>query len=251
MNKITAIIIDDEVHCQETLQWELEMNCPQVELLDKCSSAFEGIHSIQKHSPDVIFLDIEMPKMNGFEMLKEVQPMKSKVIFTTAYSQFALKAFRVSALDYLVKPIDGTELNAAVNKVESNIPPEQTNAQIDLLLEHISRKETPTRVALPTGEGMEIVRPEEIVKCEADSNYSTLFFVSGRKLVISRTLKEVEELFSNCGFLRVHQSHLVNLAFVRKYFKGDGGYLVLDDGSHLNVSRSRKDDLLKALGALK
>ena len=198
-------------------------------------------------APDVIFLDIEMPKMNGFEMLKEVGPMESKVIFTTAYDQFAIKAFRVSALDYLVKPIEGEELRQAVEKVLPGGGKEQHREQLELLLEKIQSPSQISRVAFPTQEGLEIVPREMILHAESHSNYTYLYFSDGCKLVVSKTLKEVEEILTGTEFLRVHHSHLINLHHVRKYVRGDGGYLILSDDTHINVSRSRKEKLLDAL----
>lgn len=247
MNKIKAIIIDDEGHCRETLEWELGEHCPQVEVLDKCASAYEGMYAIQQQQPDLVFLDIEMPKMNGFEMLKALGEVDFKVVFTTAYDQFAIKAFRVSALDYLLKPIDGDLLKQAVAKMDATGAPLSQNAQLDLLLKQLGRTTPASRVALPTADGLEMVETQEILHCESDSNYTNMHFESGRKLVISRTLKDIEELLKDFGFLRVHNSALINLAHVRKYVKGDGGYVVLSDGSHINVSRSRKQRLLDAL----
>lgn len=247
MNPITAIIIDDETHCRETLEWEIRENCSQVTVLEKCASAFEGMHAIRKLKPDVVFLDIEMPKMNGFEMLQEMGPMNTKVIFTTAYDQFAIKAFRVSALDYLVKPIDGEELKQAVDKVLPKGGADLHNEQLELLLEKIQSPHQISRIAFPTQEGLEIVPSDLILHAESQNNYTYLYFSDGRKLVVSKTLKEVEELMPEPGFLRVHHSHIVNLQHVRKYIRGDGGYLVLIDDSHINVSRSRKEDLLNAL----
>lgn len=252
MTAIKALIIDDESHCQETLAWELAEHCPQVEVVEKCSSAQDGIEAIRKWDPDLIFLDIEMPRMNGFEMLKAVGDLRAKVIFTTAYNQFAIKAFRVSALDYLVKPIEGEELKRAVEKLDvilSETPSLLQQAQVNLLLERMQMAEKPNRVALPSQEGLEIVPVAEILHADSDSNYTEFHFTSGRKLVVPKTLKEMEALLQDMGFLRIHHSHLVNLDHVRKYVRGDGGYLILSDGSHLNVSRSRKDKLVEVLKA--
>jgi two-component system LytT family response regulator len=243
---IKAIIIDDEVHCVDTLSMLLADCCPEVEIADTCLSAKKGLEAIEKFHPDVIFLDIEMPAMNGFEMLQNLDKISFAVIFTTSYDQYAIKAIRFSALDYLMKPIDEDELVNAVKKVsfQKILPSEE---QFRMLIDLIQyKKSTLTKVAIPTGEGFELISCEEIIYFEADDHYTKLFLKNKRKIVACRTLKEMEEQLEGFeSFLRVHASYIVNLNEVTKYIRGEGGYLVMTDGTTVNVSRSRKDGLLK------
>src|SRR5215510_7114930 len=241
-----AIIIDDEIHCQETLTLLLKEYCPQVEILQQCRSGKQGLEAINKFRPDMVFLDIEMPGMNGFELLEQFAEISFAVIFTTSYDQYAIKAIRFSALDYLLKPIDPKELIAAVRKVQTqkNLPvPEQ----FQMLMSQVKRHDGGfTKIAIPTAEGFELIPSDEVVRCEADDNYTHLYLKNKTKIIACRTLKEMEEQLQDfSSFLRVHHSYVVNLNEVNKYIRGEGGYLVMSDGATVNVSRSRKEPLMK------
>lgn len=243
---VRALLVDDEKHCLETLAWQLQKYCPQVEVVAACSSAAEAISILQEEQVDLLFLDIEMPHMNGFEMLDALQPINFEVIFTTAYDMFAVKAFKFSAVDYLLKPIDRDELVQALNKFQTRgaqLRPEQLNILFQSLFQKNSSVQ---RVALPTMEGLEFVEAEDIIHCQSESNYTHIFTVNDTKFLISKTLKETEELLQDFNFLRVHHSHLINLNHVRKYVKGDGGYVIMSNKDTVNVSRSRKELLLRA-----
>ena len=243
---IKAIIIDDEMHCVDTLSMLLADCCPEVEVTDICLSAKQGLEAIAKSKPDVIFLDIEMPVMNGFELLENLKRIPFAVIFTTSYDQYAIKAIRFSALDYLMKPIDEEELVNAINKIslQKILPSEE---QFQMLIDKIQhKKNTLTKVAIPTAEGFELIPASEIIYFEADDHYTRLFLKNKNKLIACRNLKEMEEQLDDfASFLRVHHSYIVNLNEVTKYIRGEGGYLVMSDGSTVNVSRSRKDELMK------
>ena len=243
---IKTIIVDDEEHCLDTLNILLSDYCPQVQVLDRCLSGKKALDAIGKIKPELIFLDVEMPIMNGFELLGQFSQIPFSVIFTTSYDQYAIKAIRLSALDYLLKPIDPNELVVAVNKVgvQSNTPSEE---QYRMLMNQIQHKEAGfSKIAVPTVEGFELVFADQLVYCEAADNYTRLFLKNKNKIVACRTLKEMEEVLQDFNsFLRVHHSYLVNLNEVTKYIRGEGGYLVMNDGSTVNVSRSRKDLLLK------
>ncbi len=243
---INAIIIDDEVHCLDTLSILLSDYCPEVQVMECCMSAKQGLVAIEKHRPALVFLDIEMAFMNGFELLEQFAEIPFAIIFTTSYDQYAIKAIRFSALDYLLKPIDPKELISAISKVQwqKNLPlPEQ----FQMLMAHIKNKESGfTKIAIPTFEGFALISIEEIIRCEADDNYSHIFLKNQTKITACRSLKEMEDQFQNfSSFIRVHHSYIVNLNEVNKYVRGDGGYLVLSDGAIVNVSRSRKDALMK------
>jgi len=243
---IKAILIDDEVHCLETLSILLKEYCPDVQIVDQCRSAKKGLEAIEKMKPDLVFLDIEMPAMNGFEMLEQFTEIPFAIIFTTSYDQYAIKAIRFSALDYLLKPIDPKELVNAVKKVQEqrHLPMAE---QFQMLLKQIQDKDHHfNKIAVPTAEGFELIPADQVIRCEADDNYTHLFIKSNRKIIACRTLKEMEEQLHDFSFfVRVHHSYLVNLNEVTKYIRGEGGYLVMSDGSVVNVSRSRKDSLMK------
>ena len=243
---IKAIIIDDEVHCLDTLSILLKEYCPDVQVTDECRSAKQGLEAIEKIKPDLVFLDIEMPMMNGFEMLEQFSEIPFAIIFTTGYDQYAIKAIRFSALDYLQKPVDHIELVSAIKKVQEqrHLPLAE---QFQILMKQIQGKEHQfSKIAVPTAEGFELIPAEQVIYCEADNNYTYLFLKNKNKIVACRTLKEIEEhLHDFRFFVRVHHSYLVNLNEVSKYVRGEGGYLVMSDGSMVNVSRSRKDSLLK------
>src|ERR1017187_8510156 len=187
---IKAIIIDDEVHCIDTLSILLADYCPEVEVMDKCMSAKKGLEAIEKLNPDLVFLDIEMPIMNGFELLEQFKQIPFSVIFTTSYDQYAIKAIRFSALDYLLKPIDPKELVAAVHKVEiQRTPP--SSEQFQMLMDHVYHRNSGfTKIAVPTAEGFELIPADEIIRCEANDNYTFLFLKNKKKIIACRTLKE-------------------------------------------------------------
>jgi two-component system LytT family response regulator len=243
---IKAILVDDEMHGLDTLGILLAEYCPEVQVIDRCSSAKKALESITKTKPDLVFLDIEMPVMNGFELLEQFEQIPFSVIFTTSYDQYAIKAIRFSALDYLLKPVDPKELIAAIRKVaKKNNPP--TSEQLQMLMDQLQHRESPlTRIAIPTSEGFELVPADQVVRCEADDNYTYLFLKNTTRILASRTLKEMEEQLREFpAFVRVHHSYIVNLNEVVKYVRGEGGYLIMTDGSTVNVSRSRKEGLLK------
>jgi two-component system, LytTR family, response regulator len=243
---IKAILIDDELHCLETLSFLLKEHCPDVQLQDQCPSAKKGLEAIEKLNPDLVFLDIEMPSMNGFEMLEQLTVIPFAIIFTTGYDQYAIKAIHFSALDYLLKPIDPNELICAVKKVQEkrHLPMAE---QFQMLLKQLQGKGTQfNKIAVPTSEGFELIPADQVIYLEANDNYTHLFQKNKTKIIACRTLKEMEEqLVDFSFFVRVHHSYMVNLNEVTKYVRGEGGYLVMSDGSTVNVSRSRKDSLMK------
>ena len=244
---INAIIIDDEPYCVEVLTTLLQKYCPEVAVLATCASGEEGLKAIRQHKPDLVFLDVEMPHMNGFQMLEALPAVDFDLIFTTSYDQYAIKAIRFSALDYLLKPIDREELQRAVEKSARRAPAPLTQ-QLELLLQKINQPATRVnKVAMPTMEGLQMITVADIISCASDSNYTVVQLKGKQKLVVSRTLKEIEELLEEHSFVRVHHSYLANLNEVTKYVKGEGGYLVMSDGSHIDVSRSRKDFVVKKL----
>jgi two-component system LytT family response regulator len=244
---ITATIVDDEPYCCESLAALLEKYCPDVKILDICYSAASALQSIREQKPEVLFLDIEMPHMNGFELLEKLPAINFKLIFTTSYDQYAIKAIHFSALDYLLKPIDREELQRALQKVLNNVA-NPLPQQIEILLQKLQHPTVSiNKIAIPTMEGLQMILVDSIISCSADSNYTILFLKNKQKITASRTLKEIEEMLDDYSFARVHHSFLVNLNEVEKYIKGEGGYLLMSDGTTIDVSRSRKELLLKKL----
>ena len=246
MMMVRCILVDDEMNALEMMEWLLKTYCPQVEILAMCTSAEEAIGRIRQLQPDVIFLDIEMPRMNGFEMLEQFDKLFFDVVFCTAYDQFAIKAFKYSALNYLLKPVDPEDLMATVTRIEARrmVP---TREQFDLLLQSMRqpRRETPQRIALTSGDGMIFVPTSEILYCEADSNYTKIVLEGGRRVVVSKVLKEIDEALSGPDFCRVHSSFLINVNHIRKYVRGDGGYLVMDDDHTISISRNRRQEFME------
>jgi len=244
---IKAVIIDDEIHCRKTLNMLLAENCPDVQVVEQCEDGEAGILAIQKLKPDIVFLDIEMPGMNGFEMLQKLPAINFEIIFTTSYDQYAIKAFKFSALDYLLKPVDRQELGTAVQKVVQRLS-RPVPQQLEILLQKLYQPASSIRkIALPTMEGLQMIPIDSIISCASDSNYTIFQLKNKQKLIVSRLLREVEEMLEEYSFLRVHHSYVVNLNEIEKYYKGDGGYVVMSDGSSIDVSRNKKDVLLTKL----
>lgn len=239
---IKTIIIDDEKHSVATLAWKIDKFCPEVEVVAQFTDSSEGLEHLQKSPPDLLFLDIEMPRLNGFELLEELgENIPFGVIFTTAYDDFGIRAVKANALDYLLKPVQNQELKAAIEKFKKF-----RGKNMEVLFSNKQEGKV-NKIALATQESIEFVKPEDILFCSSDSNYTRVFLIDGRKKLISKTLKEIESRLEPYRFFRSHHSHLVNLDHIREFVRADGGYLMLTNGQSLPVSRNRKDDLLKLI----
>lgn len=244
---ITATIVDDEPDCCESLLMLIQRYCLEVKVLDICYSAESALQSIKENVPQILFLDIEMPFMNGFELLEKLGEINFKLVFTTSYDQYAIKAIRFSALDYLLKPIDKEELQKAVHKA-SQRNQQPLPEQLDILIQKLKNPIIPiTKIAIPTMEGFQLMAVDSIISCESQGNYTQLFLKDKRKIIASRNLKDTEQLLEDYPFIRVHNSFIVNINEVEKYIKGEGGYLIMSDGSSISVSKSRKELLLKKI----
>jgi len=243
---IEAIIIDDEMHCRKTLAILLKEYCPEVQVVDQCSDADAGLKSIAKFNPDLVFLDIEMPGMNGFDMLEQFSEIPFAVVFTTGYDQYAIKAFRFYAIDYLLKPIEPKELINAVHKVKTQKQLPSAD-QFQMLLNKINnREEIFPKIPVPTSDGFDLIPIDQVLFCEAKDNYTYFNLKNKKKIIACRMLKEVEEQLNDFSFfVRIHNSYIVNIKEVKKYVRGEGGYVIMSDDSTVNVSRSRKEILLK------
>jgi len=245
---IKVILIDDEENCLSSLEILLTEYCPEVQIMDKCQSVKAGLAAINAHRPDLIFLDIEMPVLNGFDLLESIKNFPIAVIFTTAYQHFAIKAIRYSALDYLLKPIDFKELTQAIHRY-ANQNSKPNVEQFQFLIDKLSHKENTTKkLAIPNLEGFKLVSIDDIISCEADDNYTHILLKDNVKITACRTLKEIQHLLEEYElFIRVHHSSLININEVDQYVRGEGGYVIMSDGSHINVSRNKKETLLKYL----
>ena len=248
--KIKAIIIEDERHNREKLLQMITVHCPAVEIGAVCSSVGEGRESIITNHPDLIFLDIEMPDGNGFSLLENLPYIDFEVIFVTAYDYYGIKAIKFSALDYLLKPVDTVDLIAAVEKAKGIILQKQENLRLRNMLENARRSNADKMLALSMSDKVEFIEVAAIVRCESDGNYTTFYLKNGEKLLISKTLKEYDELLTPYGFLRVHQSHLINLKEIKSFIKTDGGYIKMKDGSSVSISRQRRETVLRILQKL-
>lgn len=243
-----AVIVDDEKNALDVLSMQIHAYCPEIQIVAASVGGKQGISDIILQKPDLVFMDIEMPLINGFDVLEATRHLNYKVIFTTAYDQFAIKAFKYSAVDYLLKPIDIEELKSAVLKLLNN-------GQKDLVLllqnmyQHFNQGggSYQKKIALPFGEGFEMITVTDIVRCESDSNYTTIYLNDRRKLVLTRTLKEVEEQLPFPPFFRIHNSHIVNVDCILKWYKTDGGYVIMNDGAQINISRSRKEAFFESM----
>lgn len=243
---IRAILIDDESSSLEMMEWLLKTYCPQVIVEAMCDSGEKGIEAIHKFKPDLVFLDIEMPHMNGFDMLEQFDKLFFDVVFCTAYDQFAIKAFRYSALNYLLKPVDPDDLKETIRRLEEK-KSTPAKEQIELLIQNIRQTTRPPlqRIALTTGDGMLFVDTYDIVYCQAESNYTCVVLAGGKKILVSKVLKDIDETLSGNDFYRVHNSYLINLNHISKFVRGEGGYVIMDDGTNIGISRSRRQEFME------
>ncbi|HTH54727.1 MAG TPA: LytTR family DNA-binding domain-containing protein [Cyclobacteriaceae bacterium] len=248
-----AILIDDERDALEMLEWIIKKQTPEVDIIALCDSALDGLEKIKTLKPELVFLDIEMPQLNGFDLLERLGTYDFEVIFTTAYNQFAIKALKICALDYLLKPVDGEELKAAVQKALSR-KRRTSSEQLEMLMNYFKpEKPKSRRVALTAADHLIFVDTNDIIYCESDSNYTTFYLKKGEKVekvVISKTLKDVEEILEGADFFRIHASFLINMKHVSKFTRGDGGYVVMSNNQHITVSRKKKDEFFEMFSKL-
>ena len=244
---LRTIIIDDEQDGRDVLQLLITDFCPELEIIDICSNGTEGVRSILKHKPDLVFMDIDMPDMTGFDVLDCVKNLKLKIIFVTAHNEHAIRAFKYSAIDYILKPPSPLTLRDAVEKAQQ-IEFRQESSQYDLLLNQLkSEDHLPDVLALPMADGLQVVKIQDILYCKADRNYTHIHFIDTRKVLVSKQLKEFEALLTPHAFFRVHHSSLINLKYISKYVKGEGGYIIMQDNSTIELSRQKKDEFLKLI----
>lgn len=241
---IKAIIIDDEKKARETIHDLLKTYCPNVQVIGQAENISKGLDEIIEKEPDLILLDINMPDGTGFDLLDKLARVPFKIIFITAYEEFAIKAIKFSAMDYLVKPIDPDELVEAIARVEETLEQDNMNMKLNAFFNNIENiTNQAKKIVLRTAESMHLVNIQDIIRCEADGGYTTFHLVDGKKLVVSRVLKEFDEMLEGYGFCRTHQSHLININHIERFDKRDGGSVMMKDGTEVPVS-SRKREVL-------
>ncbi len=245
-------LIDDELHCVKSLLLHINGLFPDFEVVFRSTKPREAIKMLQETAVDLVFLDVEMPGINGFELLDQFDRPPFDVIFTTAYSQYAIQAFKVRAVDYLLKPIDERELLEAVTGWRERRELEKENTQIGALLDGLKKDGLlGNKVAVPVFDGFEFIDVKAIMYCQSENNYTNIHFESGKTLLISKTLKEFEKVMEKFLFIRTHQSYLINPQYMRKYVRNDGGYIVLVNGKEIPVSASRKRLIVGLFEAIK
>ena len=245
---IEAIIIDDEEDGREALRLALQKFCPDVTITGICESPEEGLQAIRERRPQLVFIDVQMPRMSGFDVLQKLLPVSFEVIFVSAYDRYAIKAIKFSALDYLLKPIDVDELIHAVQRVKSRVGKKESNYPLQSVLHNLQFNSGHVqRLAVPSLDGVDFFNIQDVIFCKAEGSYTTLFLTKGLQKVASRNLKDFENLLSESGFCRVHHSFLINLTHVQRYVKGEGGYVVLTENHHVDISRRKKEEFLALL----
>ncbi len=241
---IKSVIIDNEKKSRRTLSNFLHKYCKHVEVLGEADGVSSGIELIKDQNPELVFLDIEMSDGTGFKLLESFEDIQFSVIFVTAYSAYAVKAFKISAIAYILKPINPQELIEAIEKYQKEIGLKGIHNKLEVLL---GNQSSVKKIAFPTSEGIELVKLNQIVHCKADDNYTFIYLANEKRIVVSKTIKEYDNMLSDFGFYRIHQSHLVNLDYISKFNKNDGGYVVLENGKKLPVSRRNKQEFLEKL----
>ena len=243
----TAIIIDDSTRARSALKRDIEEFCSDLEVSHEADSVLNGLKLLKSQSADILFLDIHMGDGNGFDLLELLGEHQMKVIFTTSSDAHAIQAFKFSAVDYLLKPIDPDELVIAVEKAMKAVGP---SADVNFLKEQLNSGEKKSRIALSTADKIQVFQLADVVRCESDVNYTQFYFTNGSKLLVTKTLKHFDQLLSDSGFYRVHQSHLINLDHVKEYQKNDGGYILMQNQDQIPISSRKKAEVVKVLLSL-
>jgi len=246
-----AIIVDDEKHARETISSILKLYCNNVSVVAEADNIATAYHAIEFHKPDLIFLDIDMPGGSGFDLLKKFNPPPFNVIFITAYQEHAVKAFKFSAIDYILKPVNPDELIEAVKKTEHVVEKNSLSVRLEAFLNNFNNPTVENkRIILKTADQIYLINVRDILRCESDGNYTYFFTIDGKKILVSTTIKEYEEMLSSFSFFRTHQSHLVNTSFIDRFDKKDGGFVIMRDNSSVPVAVRKKEALLKLLSSI-
>lgn len=245
-----AILVEDESHARALLKRYVEKYC-ELDVIGEAENVSEGVQLVLERKPDIVFLDISLPGLNGFELIRQLQPISFEVIFVTAFDQYAIQAIKLSAVDYLLKPIDIGELRVASLKAIERINFKNVNRNLDILLDNISHNTTSRKIAIPDGHGFVYEEISNIIRLKASGRYTEIFTASGKKYLVTRNLGEFDKMLSQYTFLRVHHSHLINPVHISSYDKSDGGFLIMNDKSEVEVSRKNKEELLRFLKTMK
>ena len=241
---IKTVLVDDEINALDALEWKINRYVKDLQIT-KCNSPVKAIEIIEKEKPDLVFLDIDMPEMDGFSMLKQLSNINFDLIFTTAHDEFALKAIKVSAIDYLLKPVDKDELITAVEKVRESRKDNALEDKLHLLFNNINGKND--KISIAADGKIYLLDKDDVIMLKSDKSYTTIFMVNDKKIVVSKTLKEVEKKFEYSEFFRVHNSYLINVNHVKEYLKSMGGELIMSNGMSASISRNKKNELLEKL----
>lgn len=252
---ISALLVDDDENLRNGMKGLLAMYAPEIKIIGEADNIVTGIESITKLKPQVVFLDIQLNDGTGFDILEQLAAKNGKttshIVFITAHEQYAIKAFRFSALDFLLKPVDPDELKKVIEKINTVVGKNDDYAHIDLLLENIRKRvDNFKRIALSNSDGIHLFEISDIIRCESEDNYTKFYIKNSKPILISKTLKEYEDLLTEHGFERIHQSHLINIAYLKSYIKKDGGYVVMADDSNLPISQRKRDRLQELLRTL-
>ncbi|MEO6963535.1 MAG: LytTR family DNA-binding domain-containing protein [Puia sp.] len=248
MHMLKAILVDDELNSLQNLQLKIQEYCPSLRIVAQTQRPEDALGLIRQHKPDVIFLDIEMPRMSGFKMLEQMDDIDFEIIFITAYNHYAINAIRISAFDYLVKPVAIEDLQQTVGRLEQ-FTVKKYRERADILKRNLANPKTQEdQMAIPTQEGLEFIQIKQIIRIESSSNYSKLVLQNGKTLLVTRQLKDFEELLEDYRFYRIHHSHLINLNYIAKYIRGEGGQIAMRNGDVIDVSRRKKEVFLKLIG---
>ncbi len=245
--KLKAIIVDDEKNAIKMLRMILDKYCPDIEILDSFSNPRKAVETISKTQFDILFLDIQMPRMTGFQLLKSLDDIDFDVVFTTAYDQYAIEAFKVNAANYLLKPIDEEDLKLSVKRIRDKRNTEESKIIRMLSNIHSSNELSQFRISVPFNKGIEFIKVRDIVYCKSDNNYTNIYLTDGTSRLVSKTLKSIEIKLPEQLFYRPHNSYVINLEHVEKYYRSDGGYLSMINGKRISIARSKKDEILKFL----
>lgn len=246
---LNAVIIDDELNSRETLKNLVTNFCKDVKIVAEADSVDEGISVINSNNPDLVFLDIEMPFRNGFDLLTSFKEINFEIIFTTAYSQYAIKAIKFSALDYLLKPINVKELREAISKIQAKrieLDKEAGSKKLDVFMANMKNISSQfQKMVIPTINGFDVIELKDIIRCESDRSYTSFHFTDKKTILLSKAIGDFEDLLDEHNFMRVHQSHLINLAHVKRYTKGRGGSVEMSDGSIIDISRNKREEFIE------